>query len=98
MSGADAPAGPAWPSLTARKGDVRPGHRPVGLPLPSTAPLTAAERGALDGLALAVDGLANRLRHAINVDRVDLALDAAGHAGHIGDLARRLGVELGRNR
>lgn len=83
----------AWPSDSASAG-----HRPVGMPVPSTAPLTNTERGALDGIALAVDGLAHRLRDAINRNRIDLALEALAHAGHIGDVARRFAIKVGRNR
>lgn len=69
-------------------------HVPIAL-LPATAGLTPAERGALEGLALAVDNLANHLRHAINTDSVGQALDAASHIGHVGDVARRIAARLG---
>lgn len=83
----------AWPSDSARTG-----HIPVGLPIPSTAPLTAAEREILAALARALDISTSLVRDALARNRVDLALDATIRAAGAGDVARQVSTKLGRNR
>lgn len=83
----------AWPSNSACTG-----HIPVGLPIPSTAPLTSAEREVLATLARGLDVMAGLVREALGRNRVDLALDAVIRTAGVGDQARSIAARLGRNR
>lgn len=70
----------------------------LGLPLPSTAPLTHAERDALRLAARASRLVADTIDDALSVNRVDLALEALRLTGTAGIAAQQLREILGRGR
>lgn len=89
-----------YPSPTATHGDRNP-PRPspsAGLPLVSTAPLSAAERAALRDLARALRVTADRVDDALAADRVALALDACTLVGELGTVAARAAAVIGSGR
>jgi hypothetical protein len=91
-----------YPSPTARLGERRSTPaavaRPSGLPIVSTAPLTAAERDVLHNLERAARVLTDNLAEAVAANRVDLTLEACGKLAELGDLARRTSTLLGSSR
>lgn len=70
----------------------------AGLPIPSTERLTGAERDALRTAARVCRLLADRFDEALEVGRVDCALEATRLAGDAGVRVQQLRELLGRGR
>lgn len=89
----------ALPSPTATRGsNLERQSSPRGLPLLSTAPLTAKERTALHDLERALRTIADRVADALQANRVTFALDACTAAGEIGLAAARAASVIGSGR
>ncbi len=75
----------------------------AGLPLPSTAPLTAAERETCHQLATGFRNLAALIEDAAgagadNKGRVDLTLQALSKGVELGDMVEAAALRIGRGR
>lgn len=79
-------------------GERRSPARPVGLPIFSTEPLTAAERDALRRAARVVRLIADRLDEAVEANRVAHALWAVTSGAEDGQVLVNLAARLGSNR
>ncbi|MCW5737335.1 MAG: hypothetical protein KIS73_24630, partial [Enhydrobacter sp.] len=77
----DSRLGYASPTATRGQPPARPPSPGAGLPLVSTAPLTADERIALRDLARALRVAADRVDEAVTANRVPLGLEACTVAG-----------------
>jgi hypothetical protein len=72
--------------------------KPAGLPLLSTAPMTAKEREVLRGMARGLRALAELVEDAETENRVDRGLDACSKVAEIGLAAARAGAMFGAGR